>query len=107
MESNLFSSAVEYHFITIDSDKSGKKPRGQDGAFPIAWIEYPETVSQVSGNSTFTQVDYPAFSIFSPDDTSTISDPELAKALVAVLRKISDPVAPTKITLTTLRELDK
>lgn len=84
MSATVTSSKPRY-VIFIDGVKSSGKPWGQDGAFPISYIEFPDVGSKVSlsGDATHATARYPLFTTFDLKSTSDLG--EVAASLIQEL----------------------
>ena len=97
------TASQKYHVILIDSKKSGATPRAEKDAFPIKFVEFPETGSQVNlGNDkTFVDKKYPLFVTYDLNDGDKLE--EAGASLVADLDKalydLRNRQEPTKVTL--------
>jgi len=102
MSSTVTANQV-YHVILIDSKKSNASPRGEKGAFPIKFIEFPDVGSKVnlSNDTTYVNPAYPLFTVYDLNHGEKLE--EASASLVAdldtVLYELRNKQAPTKVTL--------
>lgn len=102
MSSTVTASQV-YHVILIDSKKSSASPRGEKGAFPIRFIDFPDVGSKVnlSNNTTFINPGYPLFTTYDLDHGENLEEAgaSLVAELNVALHELRNKQSPTKITL--------
>jgi len=95
------SASQGYHLILIDGHNSSGSPRGQKGAFPISYIEFPDVGTKVNlhDDSTFVHTAYPLFTVYNEDGNTAEASASLIHELNDVLDTLRKKQAPTKFTL--------
>lgn len=65
-----YTSNKSYYYISMGKKKSGVKPRGQQDCFEVKDIIFPNIspVVDLATNETHTEVNYPLFHIYDPEN---------------------------------------
>jgi len=100
--SNTVTASEEYFLIKLDGKDSTGAPRGQKGAYPIRYIEFPDIGTRVnlSDDSTFSNPRYPLFATLSPEGGgSGLASATLIEELDRILESLRIKQEPLKVTL--------
>jgi hypothetical protein len=95
------TAAHGYHVIKIDGHESTGTPRGQKGAFPISYVEFPDVGTKVSlsDDSSYVSTAYPLFSVYDAEGNNDEASASLIEELNVVLDALRKKQSPAKFTL--------
>ncbi|WPY01668.1 hypothetical protein Trichorick_01586 (plasmid) [Candidatus Trichorickettsia mobilis] len=100
--SDTVTASEEYFLIKIDGKDSTGAPRGQKGAYPIRYIEFPDVGTRVnlSDDSTFSNPRYPLFATLTAEGGGAgIASATLIEELDKILEGLRLKQEPLKVTL--------